>query len=168
MSTLDTLDTIVKDYDKNIVLRDCQRHAFEYLRDKKGDLLLSLPVGYGKSLVYHLLPKVLGKGKETPVCLTISPLNIIQKDQIEALKVHGISACRLNIVSRVEDTTDGNFIAEWEVDVERVKNGDFSIVPCHPEALFNTKTGHKILSGEQFASQVVAVVINECHIIEKW
>lgn len=158
MSILDTLDTIITDYDKNIVLRDCQRHAFEYLRDKKGDLLLSLPVGYGKSLVYHLLPKVLGKGKETPVCLTISPLNIIQKDQIEALKVHGISACRLNIVSRVEDTTDGNFIAEWEVDVERVKKGDFSIVLCHPE----------VLSDEQFASQVVAVVIDECHIIEKW
>lgn len=49
--------------------------------------------------------------------MTISPLNTIQKDQIEALKVHVISACRLNIVSKVEDTTDGNFIAEWEVDV---------------------------------------------------
>jgi hypothetical protein len=40
------LDTIVKDYDKDIVLRDCQRQAFEYLYDKKGDLLVSLPVGY--------------------------------------------------------------------------------------------------------------------------
>ena len=28
---MSTLDTIVKDYDKNIVLRDCQRQAFEYL-----------------------------------------------------------------------------------------------------------------------------------------
>lgn len=107
---MSTLDTIVKDYDKTIVLRDCQRHAFEYLRDKRGDLLLSLPVGYGKSLVYHLLPKVLGKGKETTVCLTILPLNIIQKDQIEALKVHGISACRLNTLSRGEETTDGNLL----------------------------------------------------------
>lgn len=143
---MSTLDTIVKDYVKTIVLRDCQRHAFEYLRHKRGDLLLSLPVGYGKSLVYHLLPKVRGKGKETPVCLTILPLNIIQKDQIEALKNHGISACRLNILSTVEKTTDDNFIAEWGVDVERVKKGDFSIVLCHPEALFNAQTGHKILS----------------------
>ena len=36
---MSTLDTIVKDYDNNIVLRDCQRQAFEYLHDKKGDLL---------------------------------------------------------------------------------------------------------------------------------
>lgn len=76
---MSTLDTIVKDYDKNIVLRDCQRHAFEYPRDKKGDLLLSLLVGYGKSLVYHLLPKVFGKGKETPVCLTIFPFEYYSK-----------------------------------------------------------------------------------------
>ena len=38
---MSTLDTIVKDYDKNIVLRDCQRQAFEYLHDKKGDLLVT-------------------------------------------------------------------------------------------------------------------------------
>ena len=149
------------------MLRDCQRQAFEYLHDKKGDLLVSLPVGYGKSLIYHLLPQVLGKGKETPICLTISPLNIIQKGQVKALKVHGISACRLDILSRVEDTTDDDFVVECDVDVERVKE-EFSIVLCHPEALFNTKTGHELLSDEQFALRVVAVVIEECHIIEKW
>jgi hypothetical protein len=38
---MSTLDTIVKDYDKNIVLRDCQRQAFEYLHDKKGDFLVT-------------------------------------------------------------------------------------------------------------------------------
>ncbi len=31
---MSTLDTIVKDYDKNIMLRDCQKQAFEYLHKK--------------------------------------------------------------------------------------------------------------------------------------
>ena len=31
---MSTLDTIVKDYDKNIMLRDCPRQAFEYLHKK--------------------------------------------------------------------------------------------------------------------------------------
>ena len=31
---MSTLDTIVKDYDKNIVLRVCQRQTFEYLHQK--------------------------------------------------------------------------------------------------------------------------------------
>ena len=38
---MSTLCTIVKDYDKNIVLRDCQRQAFEYLHDMKGNLLVT-------------------------------------------------------------------------------------------------------------------------------
>jgi hypothetical protein len=38
---MSTLDTIVKDYDKNIVLRYCEREAFEYLHSKKGDLLVT-------------------------------------------------------------------------------------------------------------------------------
>ena len=41
---ISTLDTIVKDYDKNILLRVYQRQAFEYLHDKKGDILVSLIV----------------------------------------------------------------------------------------------------------------------------
>jgi superfamily II DNA helicase RecQ len=30
---------------------------------KGGDLIVNLPVGYGKSLIYHILPSVLGRGK---------------------------------------------------------------------------------------------------------
>lgn len=71
-------------------------------------------------------------------------------------------------MSKVEDTTEDEFVAECDVDLNRVKKVGFSIVLCHPEALFNTKTGHELLSDEQFTSRVVAVVIDECHIIEKW
>jgi len=35
-----TLDRIGKDYVKNILLRDCQMQAFEYLFEKKGDLYI--------------------------------------------------------------------------------------------------------------------------------
>ena len=84
------------------------------------------------------------------------------------MKLRGISACRLNSQSKVDETTDDDFDVECDVEVERLKKGDFSIVMCHPEALFNTKTGRELLSDEQFVSKVVAVVVDECHIIEKW
>lgn len=45
---MSTLDSIEKDYDKNLVLRDCQEASFEYLLNKKGDLMVSMPVAYGK------------------------------------------------------------------------------------------------------------------------
>ena len=167
MST--SLDDIVQAYCSGFILKDHQRHVFKYLLDKKGDLLLSLPVGYGKSLLYHLLPQILGNVDSPAVCLAISPLNIIQKDQVEALKLHNISTCRLNILCNVVDTTDTTCTDDIHFDdFERLKKGDFSIVLVQPEALFNTPTGNGLLSDEQFVQRVVAVVVDECHILEKW
>ena len=46
---MSTIDDIAKNYDKNLVLRDCQRQPFEHLQDKKGDLLFSLSVAFGQN-----------------------------------------------------------------------------------------------------------------------
>jgi hypothetical protein len=46
------LDTIVKDYDKNIVLRDCQRQAFEYLHQKLSHDRCYMITCFGTSRVY--------------------------------------------------------------------------------------------------------------------
>ncbi|XP_062576667.1 ATP-dependent DNA helicase RecQ-like [Saccostrea cucullata] len=159
--------------DANIRLREEQESALLYLIEKKGDLLVNLPVGFGKSLIFHLLPQALGANKSSPVVIVISPLNIIHKDQIEQLKSHGISACRLNICSKVEETTDeshemGQFDLETNVDLKNVANGQFSVVLCHPEALLNTRKGYSLLIDPVFRDNVVSVVIDECHIIEKW
>ena len=61
-----TLDTIVKDYDKNIVLMDCQRHAFAYLHDKKGDLLVTT---FGTT--FETFTEIESLQGPTPVCSSI-------------------------------------------------------------------------------------------------
>ena len=69
------LDRVVKDYDKNIMLMNCQRQAFEYLFEEKGE---ACPWVMERALIInHLLQKVL---KKTPVFLwTISPFKYINK-----------------------------------------------------------------------------------------
>jgi superfamily II DNA helicase RecQ len=52
------------------------------------------------------LLKVLAAGRESPVVIVFSPLNIIQKDQLESLKRLGITACRLNQSGKVDGSTD--------------------------------------------------------------
>ena len=52
-----------------------------YVGNRKGDLVVSLPVGYGKGIIFHVLPNILRKDNKNPVVLVIYPLNIIQKDQ---------------------------------------------------------------------------------------
>jgi len=60
------------------------------------DAMANLPVGYGKSIIYQLLPLLMKKkGLPKHVVLVLSPLNIIQEEQIRILDGHGITACRL-------------------------------------------------------------------------
>lgn len=54
------------------------------------------------------------------------------------------------------------------VDLNNVIHGQYSVLLCHPEALFNTKKGYSLLIDPVFKNSVVGVVIDDCHIIEKW
>ena len=72
-------------------LKSKQRAALEALVRDKRDLLVILPTGYGKSLIYQLLPDmsiVIG-GKLNSAVLVVSPLTAIMK---ERLKTIGITA----------------------------------------------------------------------------
>ena len=77
------------------------------MANRKGDLIVSLPVGYGESYLFHLLPRLLGESKKTPVILVISPLNIIQDDQRLTLTKHNSSCWSLDICNYVD--ADGFF-----------------------------------------------------------
>jgi len=50
---MQTLDIIVKDYDTNIVLRNCQMQYFEYYFEKEGTPFHYLPV-----ILLNLLPTI--------------------------------------------------------------------------------------------------------------
>ena len=79
---MDRVKEILSNYDQNFILKDKQREYFKYLLEGKGDLGV-VPVGYGKSVDYHLLQQLLGeqprhgqkprtKAKRTPWCCVSS------------------------------------------------------------------------------------------------
>ena len=59
---------------------------------KKQDCLCVLPTGFGKSLIFQLVPFVMDRlEKVSHSCvLVVSPLNAIISDQIEKLKERGV------------------------------------------------------------------------------
>ena len=61
-----------------------QIQALQYLTDfNQFDVVLNLPVGYEKSLVYQVFPFIHEVVKKEKACsLVITPLNIIQTDQM--------------------------------------------------------------------------------------
>jgi superfamily II DNA helicase RecQ len=93
---------------------------------------------------------------------------------MKSLLEHGVNACRVNIKTTIEETTEPGGVekqeygADMDDTVQNIASGKYSIVLCHPEALLNTAKGKELLSNDRFRKNVAAVVIDECHVLEKW
>ena len=112
------LETILTNYRPGLTLRPKQREVLEHLYKEEGNVCVSLPTGYGKSVLFHLIGRLLRAkhGLEIQnggVTVVIAPLNIIQTDQLQSLKQYGISACKLDVGGHVtcieDDDNDEGF-----------------------------------------------------------
>ncbi|KAH3804407.1 hypothetical protein DPMN_132692 [Dreissena polymorpha] len=147
---MDKLNAIVLSYDEKLVLlKEVVIRSFVVLLNTKGDLIVNLPVGHRKSILFHSISKLISENVFKPVVIVVSPLNIIQ-DQLVSLQSHSISSCRLDINSNIDE--DGAYDSGEENDrckhtsnarIEQLKRGAISVVLCHPEALLNTKKAGK-------------------------
>lgn len=134
---------------------------------KGEDVIANLPCGYGKSIIYHLLPKLLSlsaqrtaAGKNTKkIVLVICPLNTIQADQVKTLQSRNISTCRLDFSCNILESVH---------DIDAVAAGLVDIVHAHPEALFSTSAGPHLIDDQRFQDAVGCIVVDECHKIEQW
>lgn len=117
-----------------------------------------LPTGYGKSVIFHMLPFVSdylnGKGNKS-IAVIISPLNALIEDQVSNLNARGVKAGVLQASHRViEDdkkelldsddesdlpdlldtkTTSNYGIAENET-LNSIQKGEMKLLFTHPEA----------------------------------
>ena len=110
----------------DIELKEKQYEALKAVVLKNRDVLAVLPTGYGKSLIYQLLPLVFdfftanGSPVRKSTVIVISPLNALMRDQIVKLKEGGLNVCVLK-GDRVA-STDGDGDDEVSVPVETLVN----------------------------------------------
>ena len=130
------------------------------------DTIAVLPTGYGKSLIYQLLPHLLAKrnaSRDTqsvdscmatalPIVLVVSPLNSLIEDQ----------ARKINVNSELKVLRVGENIP---IDVTKA---DCDILFLHPEACISSKHGLELLQSESYSKRVGAIVIDEAHCILEW
>ena len=123
--------------------------------DKKKDVFINLPTGFGKSLIYQALTIVFNITRNsTGHVVVISPLVNLMKDQVENLKKLGISAISL---SNVKDE-----------EAKDVEEGHFVVVYGTPEALLINERWRKMLSSDIYAAKLCAITVDEAHVIKQW
>lgn len=115
------------------------------------DCICSLPTGYGKSLIYEMLPFIC---QHDTVVIVVVPLNAIMDQQIQKLGKQAFSLSGLDKVSGEER--------------ESLKRGNFKYLFCHPEQVLNNKNVNELFCSEVYQAKTVFIVIDEAHCILEW
>ena len=93
-----------------------QQKAIDLFFDGK-DVFVSLPTGYGKSIIFQSIPVIASRLWKKPCTIFIvSPLKALMQDQVKYLSGLGLKAIVLT-----EDSED--------YSIERVINGEYSAYP---------------------------------------
>ena len=157
--------------EKDIRLREQQYEAIKNITVDNQDTVCVLPTGYGKSLIYQLLPDVfdyyLSKTSRkscktdnfcSSTIIVISPLNALMLDQVNKLQKY-VKVCILK--EGVEENISPKNM------VEKIRQPS-QIIFTHPEVLIENKSVFHTLSSTSFKYRMKAIVIDEAHLIKEW
>ncbi|MFT4538420.1 MAG: ATP-dependent DNA helicase RecQ [Planctomycetota bacterium] len=128
--------------------RGSQREAIDAVAAGR-DVLLTMPTGAGKSLVYQLPALVLDG-----MTLVVSPLIALMKDQVDALVARGIAATFVN------SSIDG---AKRRVRLEAAARGEIDLLFVTPER-FRSPVFREMMP----RLHITRLAIDEAHCISQW
>ena len=142
-------------------LRTEQMMALSTVASREKDCLCVLPTGYGKSLIYQLLPFVFDELQSEVKCsscvIVVSPLNAIMEDQICKLSAD------YNAVILRQHCPDAGFTGTTNAKIDACK-----LVFGHAECFVDDTAVKKLLKDVRFKGRVRAVVVDEAHFVIQW
>ncbi|RJF75607.1 ATP-dependent DNA helicase RecQ [Deinococcus cavernae] len=147
----EVLDFIFARFFAHTRLRDEQYAAIR--RVLEGDpLLVLLPTGYGKSVIYQMVGLM-----QPGVALIISPLTALIKDQIAHLRQDGIIGAGFVVGSVTQASREYTFFEE----------GRYRLFYCAPER-FETPAFKKAVANLIERHRIALVAVDEAHCVSEW
>jgi ATP-dependent DNA helicase RecQ len=113
------------------------------------DTFALLPTGGGKSICFQI-PAIIKDG----ICIVVSPLIALMKDQVNSLKVKGIKAIAL---------TSGMSYSDLDTQLDNCIYGNYKFLYLSPERLLQPIVQERI---QQMKVNLIAV--DEAHCISQW
>lgn len=139
---------ILEHYWQHTAFRPYQEDIINAVLDNN-DVLAILPTGGGKSVCFQI-PALIKPG----ICIVISPLIALMKDQVNTLKSKGIKAMAL---------TSGMSYSELDSKLDNCIYGNYKFLYLSPERLQQSLVQERI---QQMHVNLIAV--DEAHCISQW
>src|ERR1700710_2473478 len=143
-----TIQQILKKYWNHDAFRPMQEEIIQSVLEGK-DTLALMPTGGGKSICFQV-PALAKEG----ICIVVSPLIALMKDQVENLKAKGIEA--VSIVS-------GMNRREVDIALDNCIYGPIKFLYLSPERLLSDLVRERIKY-----MRVNLIAVDEAHCISQW
>jgi len=139
---------VLKEYFGYDSFRPLQAEIIQTVLSKK-DAVVLMPTGGGKSMCFQI-PAIVQEG----ICIVISPLIALMKDQVEGLKANGVKAGFLNSSQNTRQQSDAEMQAI---------NGELDLLYVSPEKLLSSAFMEMLgrINVNLFA-------VDEAHCISSW
>ncbi len=148
MPDLSSAESVLKQYFGYDSFRPLQGEIIQSVLDKKDNLVL-MPTGGGKSICFQVPALVL-----PGICVVVSPLIALMKDQVESLRSNGIEAAYIN-------SSQSNDV---QLSVEQqALQGELKLLYVSPEKLLSQ---HFFTIMKNVPLNLIA--IDEAHCISAW
>ena len=125
------------------------------------DVFVSLPTGAGKSLCYGLLPLIFDflrlSAESRPhhsIVMVVSPLKSLMDDQVAKFSSRGIKCASLH--------------GDDQTMVQGILHDEFQLVFISPEAMLRDPIWREMFRSDVYQKNLVALVVDEAHCVEKW
>lgn len=139
---------------------DYQHPCLDEILPAKKDLLISLPTGAGKSLLFQG-PALFRSAFSCKLSIVISPLRALMQDQINGLNKKGF-------LSNVEYLSGDKSFVEVRDICRRVSGGEITLLYITPERFRSRSFENCLLTRLDVDSGFEYVVFDEAHCISQW
>jgi ATP-dependent DNA helicase RecQ len=96
------------------------------------------------------------------IIIVVSPLSALMNDQVQMLKLKGVNAVRVNLVS--DDYCEEACDAIKQAIVE----GQYQVFFTTPEVLLANKSWSDVFQSESLRQRLIGFIIDEAHCVKKW
>ena len=122
------------------------------------DTFVSLPTGYGKSVVYAALPVLFDRlhSKRGSIVVCVSPLTSLMIEQCEKFTTTSLSTELLGEAQMSKEAT------------YRMERGEVQLVYISPESIICNPRYRGMLISDVFKENLVALAVDEAHCVKTW